>query len=111
MSAPIGYTCGDIDNALNTINVIVIKKLNEQVSRIDEVISEIEDDELHTTLTDVRNEIERASDILYDIELEALRKQNQTLREWGESLEGQVEDLIWKVENLEREIQQWETVI
>jgi predicted nuclease with TOPRIM domain len=103
MSAPVGYTCGDIDNALNAINVVVIKKLNEQVSKIDEASSEIEDDELYTTLTDVRNEIEKASDILYDIELESLRKQNQTLREWGESLEGQVEDLKWKVENLERE--------
>jgi predicted nuclease with TOPRIM domain len=107
MSAPVGYTCGDIDNALNAINVVVIKKLNEQVSKIDEVISEIEDDELYTTLTDVRNEIEKASDILYDIELESLRKQNQALREWGESLEGQVEDLKWKVEDLEREMQQW----
>ena len=104
MSAPVGYTCGDIDNALNAINVVVIKKLNEQVSKIDEASSEIEDDELYTTLTDVRNEIEKASDILYDIELESLRKQNQALREWGESLESKVDILEWEIENLEKRL-------
>jgi len=106
MSAPIGYTCGDIDDAMKAINV-VIRKLNEQVSKIEETISEVEDDDLHTTLTDIRNEVENAIDILYDTGLEDLRKQNDTLRKWGESLESEVDDLKCKVEDLEREMQQW----
>lgn len=97
MSAPVKYTCPDIDRIKESISDIV-----KQMSQTDTAERE--------TLSDW-------IDTLYSIaggrrcDLEDLRSANSSLRDWGEDLEKEVEELKdekyqleLKVESLEQEL-------
>jgi thiamine kinase-like enzyme len=79
MSAPIKYTCPDIDKYIKWIKMALTKprdlqKLNER--------------DLFDAAEQMANELESCIDYLED-----LRKSNGALRDWGEELEKRVEEL------------------
>lgn len=96
MSAPIRYTCPDIDKVIEHIGDALI------------YISEARDDvDGCNVLSEVFGKLDNAVDKLVDLEdeMEKLRKANDTLRSWGEEQEAQCEEYETEIATLKEEIE------
>ena len=79
MSAPVGHTCPKIDNVIDNIK---------------DAIKEAES--IQSTLSDLigRNDL-----------MEKIRDANATLREWGEGLESELEEMTSERDSLQEELE------
>ncbi len=93
MSAPIGNTCPDIDKAIRRLEPLVkqIRKMKQY---------EWEDIEL---LKELVSDCNYAMDCAID-SFEELRKDNDTLRQWGKEMEQEAETLQVRVNELEEQL-------
>lgn len=88
--APIGFTCNSIDECQLTI-----QKQIKQLNTLDEI-----GEEPMRIVENVVSELESIS----KNELEQLRKDNEALREWGNELYKQVDDLTSELQDLKEKL-------
>lgn len=92
MPAPIGYTCGDIDSAIRHVEteeafalsaLTSIRKQLEGADIFEDIVRDI--NHLETYIEDITAKAKQG--------FEDIRESNTTLRQWGEGLEEELEDL------------------
>lgn len=94
MAAPVKHTCPDIDKCIKNIR-FAIKIAKQGAGKVD-----LENDShLDDYFSDIINYIEDAESIL-----ENLRKANDALREWGEDLQSEVENMAYKLSEIENKL-------
>jgi|SRR6187402_421618 len=94
MSAPVKYTCPDVDKVIKMLQAIA------QTAKEGMRYTDKSDDNY-----------QRFKDCEWDIDdiigrLEDLRSSNRELREWGEALESELEDAATEINRLETELEE-----
>lgn len=98
MSAPVRHTCPKIDD--------IIKDMHDSYNNLNSALNYIDNYEFDQAIYDikeVRNIIDKYCG-KYS-ELENLRDDNTSLRDWGHNLENKVEDLEQEIEKLMHDLE------
>lgn len=90
--APVGNTCGNIDRVIEAIREVI--KSNNIINDL------VRNEPNQNELDDIRYESDNIDNNLYSLEdmLEELRDANRALRDWGEELVSEYEELEKQLE-------------
>lgn len=93
--APVEYTCPDIDSLKNDLEEAYksVEYVKKQLHGLECILDD--DDRFYGYISDISSELDALDSLLYWAPgaLEDLRNSNSALREWGEQLENELNDL------------------
>lgn len=93
MGAPVKHTCPDIDK--------VIKRLRSALKTAENGRKNFKGEDSYVYFKDIEDELDGL-----EWELEDLRSANKSLREWGEELETEVENVAEEMNKLENQLEE-----